>query len=459
MTDWRSKRVLIIGAGRQGLALASHLVRKGADVLVTDRRSAGELERESARLSELNVPLVLGHHPVELLDDCELVCPSGGVPLTLPLVVEAQKRGIPLSNDSQIFLETAPCPVIGVTGSSGKTTTTALLGRITQAAFGPDRAWVGGNIGNPLISDVDKMKSDHIAVMELSSFQLEIMTLAPQVAAILNLTPNHLDRHITMEAYTSAKARILQYQHPGNLAVLNREDRGSWGLRDLVKGKLITFGRNKPEGNQPGIYIQEESIAFWDGTSNILLFPRKLIALRGGHNLDNVLGACALAFAAGLAIDALVTGVDGFTGVEHRLEFVREWGGAAWFNDSIATAPERTIAAIRSFDQPLVLLAGGRDKDLPWSEFAEWVRRRVDHLILFGEAKEIILTAVGSVNMGDRPFTIDSCDQLSDAIRVATEIVEPGDVVLLSPGGTSFDEFIDFEERGAFFKEWVNNLP
>ena len=458
MKNWRSKRILIIGAGRQGLALARYLSQKGADVLVTDRRPAEDLQSELNTLSELKISFVLGDHPLELLDGCDLVCPSGGVPLTIPIIVEAQDRGISLSNDSQIFLEAVPCPVIGVTGSSGKTTVTSLLGRMVQVALGSGRTWVGGNIGNPLISDVEKMEPDHLAVMELSSFQLEIMTKAPQVAGVLNLTPNHLDRHKTMEAYTRAKGRILRFQDPNHLAVLNREDQGSWSLRDLIKGKLISFGKGRPKGYQAGVFIQDETIVFWDGEDIRDLLPRESIALRGEHNLYNVLAACALAVAAEIPVEAIASGVEGFSGVEHRLEFIREWGGAAWFNDSIATTPERAVAAIRSFDRPLVLLAGGRDKDLPWSDFAEVVHQRVDHLVLFGEAVEIILEAIGPLNPGERPFTVDSYDTLSTAIQLAVDLIETGDVVLLSPGGTSFDEFHDFAERGAFFKQWVKNL-
>lgn len=458
MKNWRSKRILIIGAGRQGLALARYLSNKGADVLVTDQRPVEDLQQELNLFSDLEISFVLGEHPLELLDGCDFVCPSGGVPLTIPILLEAQYRGIPLSNDSQIFLEAVPCPVIGVTGSSGKTTVTSLVGRMAQAAFGSERAWIGGNIGNPLISDVENMEPDHLAVMELSSFQLEIMTRAPQIAGLLNLTPNHLDRHKTMEAYTQAKGRILQFQGSNDVAVLNREDRGSWGLRDLVKGKLISFGKTKPKGCHVGIFVKEETIALWDGEDAKELLPSKSIALRGEHNLYNVLAACALAAAAELPVEAIAKGVEGFSGVEHRLEFIREWGGAAWFNDSIATTPERAVAAIRSFNRPLVLLAGGRDKDLPWSDFAEVVHQRVDHLVLFGEAKEIILEAVGSVNPGKRPFTVDSCNTLSDAIRQAVDLIDTGDVVLLSPGGTSFDEFHDFVDRGAYFKRWVNNL-
>ena len=401
----------------------------------------------------------LGHHPVDLLDGCDLVCPSGGVPLTIPLVVEAQTRGIPLSNDSQIFLEAAPCIVIGITGSAGKTTTTTLVGRMVEAAIGKERTWVGGNIGSPLISDLEKMGSDHIAIMELSSFQLEIMTSAPQIAAILNLTPNHLDRHLTMESYTNAKANILRYQNPDNVAVLGHNDPGAWGLQDAVQGSLVTFGLDQPPDGQPGVYLNADAIVYWDGVSSKKLCQSDVIQLRGEHNLINVLAACALAIAVGIPARAMQAGVEGFTGVEHRLEYVRSWGGADWYNDSIATAPERSMAAIRSFDQPLVLLAGGRDKDLPWGTFAELVRERVDHLIIFGEAREIILDAISPLNPGDRPFTVEICESLTEGVKKASAIIKPGDVVLLSPGGTSFDEFKDFADRGENFRKWVNKLP
>jgi UDP-N-acetylmuramoylalanine--D-glutamate ligase len=459
MVDWHSNRVLIIGAARQGMALARYLVSHGARVVLTDRQQPDELVEERRELSDCDIEWVLGSHPINLLDECDLVCPSGGVPLTIPLVIEARARGIPFSNDSQIFLEDVPCTVIGITGSAGKTTTTSLVGRMVEDAIGSERTWVGGNIGNPLIADLGKMASDHIAVMELSSFQLEIMTRAPQVAGVLNLTPNHLDRHLTMEAYSRAKAQILKHQTSENVAVLGRDDPGAWGLRDTVQGELITFGMDCPQENLPGTFMRNNMISFWDGKSFVDSFSREIVSLRGDHNLRNVLAACAFAFAAGLHVQAMRAGVEGFSGMEHRLEIVRKWGGAEWYNDSIATAPERSMAAIRSFEQPLVLLAGGRDKNLPWGEFSELVRQRVDHLIVFGEAKAVIKDAIGVVSPGNRPFSVDTCDGLLGAVWVASQVVEPGDVVLLSPGGTSFDEFRDFAERGDWFRKWVNKLP
>ncbi|RME06768.1 MAG: UDP-N-acetylmuramoyl-L-alanine--D-glutamate ligase, partial [Anaerolineae bacterium] len=427
------------------------------------RRPADELAAARATLGDVPVEWATGGHPLALLDGVDLVCPSGGVPLDLPLIVEARRRGIPLSNDSQIFLEETPCQVIGITGSAGKTTTTTLTGSIAQTACGMEnapyrRAWVGGNIGNPLLNDVDAMHPGDLAVMELSSFQLEVMTRSPQVAVVLNITPNHLDRHGTMEAYTAAKANILRAQRAADLAVLGREDPGAWGLRSLVRGELLTFGWARPPRRQRGSFLQDGWVALWDGERAEKVLSREEIHLRGEHNLLNVLAACAAAQAVGLPPEAMRAGVAAVRGVPHRLEFVREWGGARWYNDSIATAPERTMAAIRSFDEPLVLLLGGRDKNLPWEALARLVTCRVDHLILFGEAADRIERAVRAAGPAERPFSLDVCPNLRQAVEAAARRVEPGDVVLLSPGGTSFDEFRDFAERGERFCQWVQAL-
>jgi len=463
MSEMECQRVLILGAARQGTALAQYMVSQGAEVVLNDRREIDELHDARQALVNLPIEWVLGGHPVELLDGIDLVCLSGGVPLTLPIVVEALARGIPLSNDSQLFLEFAPCKVIGITGSSGKTTTTMLVGRMAQAAVRSSgskaRAWVGGNVGNPLISDLDEMKSEDIVVMELSSFQLEIMTESPHIAAVLNITPNHLDRHLTMEAYTAAKARILSNQALDDIAILNRDDPGAWELTGSVQGHIASFGLDEFEDYQVGTYLDDDLILLKDGSYHTDLFPRDVIRLRGEHNLMNVLAACSIAYAADFPVEAMREGVEGFEGVPHRLERVGSWGGAEWYNDSIATAPERAIAAVRSFDGPLVLLAGGQDKDLPWDELAELIRERVDHLVLFGEAADLVNRAVGPVVAGSRPYTIDRCKGLQEAVGAAAQVVEPGEVVLLSPGGTSFDEFRDFVDRGEWFRKWVKELP
>jgi len=275
---------------------------------------------------------------------------------------------------------------------------------------------------------------------------------------VLNITPNHLDRHGTMQAYTAAKAHILTHQTAADTAILCREDPGSWDLRQQVRGKLVSFGWQHPELGQPGTFRGGDMLYSTDGSSVQKLLAVESVQLRGEHNLLSVLAACAAGLASGLPVDALRAGVEGFGGVPHRLELVREWRGARWYNDSIATAPERTMAAIRSYSEPLVLLLGGRDKNLPWEDLGELVRRRVDHLVVFGEAAEKIVKAIGPARSGERPYTIEVCAGTQAAVEVAARVARPGDVVLFSPGGTSYDEFKDFEERGEGFRLWVQQL-
>jgi len=462
MREWNGKQVVMIGAARQGIALSGFLASKGAKVILNDRRTDEELRNVREELAAFDITWVTGEHPLEILSGTDLVCLSGGVPLNLPIVEEATRRNIPLSNDSQIFLEETPCPVIGITGSSGKTTTTALVGEIARQHFAirkPDRkAWVGGNIGNPLIQYVDQMHPEDIAVMELSSFQLEIMTLSPHIAAILNLTPNHLDRHGNMARYISAKSHILTHQAPTDTAVMNRDDPHVRKLYPEVKGRQITFGINPPYNQQDSTYYKRGKLYLQASGQVAKILQADQINLRGTHNLYNVLAAIAISAAAAFSVQAIYEGILSFEGVPHRLEFVREWGGAAWYNDSIATSPERTMAALHSFDEPIILLAGGRDKDLPWGDLVDLIRQKVDHLVLFGEAAGLIQNALGVTHPETRPLTVDQCENLEQAVKQAAKRVSPGDVVLLSPGGTSFDEFIDFEERGKRFKQWVMEL-
>jgi len=486
--DWSGKRVIIIGAARQGIALARYLVRRDADVVINDRLPIDQLGSAQAALAGEPIEWIGGGHPFSLLDGADMLCISGGVPFDLPIVREAYSRGIAVSNDSQIFLEVCPCKVIGITGSAGKTTTTTLVGLVAQAAIdelntGSDdlsvniakgrngtsglssgsKVWVGGNIGSPLISMLDEMKPADLAVMELSSFQLEVMQRSPEIAAILNITPNHLDRHETMQAYINAKARILDFQTSQDVAVLNRDDPATWNMQAKVHGRLVTFGTQKSSDTGESVYFDRDldsimvhapSTVEKDG---ICVIQRSDIPLRGEHNLLNVISTCAIALAAGLSISAMASGVKRFTGIPHRLEFVRSWGGGDWYNDSIATAPERAVAAINSFSEPMILLAGGKDKNLPWDRFASLVCRRVKHLIIFGEAAGIISDALLSFEK-DSEITVTYCSGLKEAVMAAASKVADGDVVLLSPGGTSFDEFHDFEDRGEAFRKWVMEL-
>jgi UDP-N-acetylmuramoylalanine--D-glutamate ligase len=417
------------------------------------------MQEARAALEGVPVTWKLGGHPLSLLDSTDVLCISGGIPLDNPLIIEALRQGIPLTNDTQVFMDVVPCPTVGITGSAGKTTTTALVGQMAHKAAGNSirRAWMGGNIGDPLLNYVDEMSPDDLAILEISSFQLEQMTVSPNVAAILNITPNHLDRHGTMEAYTAAKKRLLDFQKKADTAVLCRDDAGSWNLQLAVQGKLISFGMDRPESKEDGTCLVEDTLYLRQDGREIPLIKREQIRLRGEHNVMNMLAAFAIGFAANLPIEGMRLAAMEFQGVAHRLEFVREWNGAQWYNDSIATAPERTMAAIRSFSEPIVLLLGGRDKDLPWEDLAQLVRQRVDHVILFGEAAGKIEAALQGAS-GTLPQTLDRCSGLDEAVQKAARMAEPGDVVLLSPGGTSFDQFRDFEERGKAFQKWVSEL-
>lgn len=455
-TDWNGKRVTILGAARQGQAAASWLARHGAHVTINDQRPAETMADAQSALSDKPLTWVLGSHPIDLLNTTDIICLSGGVPLTNPIVIEANRRGLQLTNDTQIFMENVPCKTVGITGSAGKTTTTALVGLMAKNVFGKG-AFIGGNIGDPLLNYVDEMNPKDLAIEEISSFQLEQMTISPNVAAILNITANHLDRHPTMEAYAAAKQRILSFQGPLDSAILCRDDLGSWNMRKKVQGQLISFGIGNIPGDQDGTLILDGILLLRENGLDTPLLPRDQIQLRGDHNVLNVLAAFAIGYAIGLSRDAMLKAVKDFRGVAHRLEFVREWKGTKWYNDSIATAPERTMAAIRSFSEPIILLLGGRDKNLPWDELARVVHARVERVILFGEAADKIATALDEVH-GPLQKTVEHCKNLNEAVQAAARMSKPGDIILFSPGGTSFDEFRDFEERGEVFRKWVSEL-
>lgn len=472
---------LVVGLAREGMALARFLAERGVRVTVTDLKPAGALADAVAALSGLPVSYALGGHPVSLLDEADLLFVSPGVPLEIPLLVEARQRGLPLSSETRLFTCLCPAPIVGITGSSGKTTTTALVGEMLQAAG--RRTWVGGNIGRPLIGHLDEIAATDAVVMELSSFQLEFFApwpakpawghmagclfdpagRSPAVAAVLNITPNHLDRHPTMEAYVAAKAHILNYQRPGDLAVLNLDNPFTRRLGEARgRGSVLWFSLEREV--EEGAFLRGSHLVLRLAGHEQGVCRTEELKLLGRHNVANVLAACALAAAAGAPPEALRQVAVTFPGVEHRLELVREWKGVRWYNDSIATTPERTVAALRAFPAaPLILLAGGRDKHLPWDEMAELTCRRVHHLILFGEAAGLIETAMQEAAGRGRhtppcATQIHRAGTLERAVELAAQLARPGDVVLLSPGGTSFDAFRDFAERGEYFRRLVRAL-
>ncbi|MCC6802039.1 MAG: UDP-N-acetylmuramoyl-L-alanine--D-glutamate ligase [Anaerolineae bacterium] len=455
MTDpLYGKTVVVIGFARQGKALARWLPTIGARVVVNDGKSAEELRLNPAEYP--GVEFILGGHPEIMLEGANLICVSGGVPLDLPVLQLAMRYGVPLTNDAQLFIERCPAPVIGITGSAGKTTTTTLTGEIFKRAG--HRTWVGGNIGDVLLNVLPIINPQDRVVMELSSFQLELMTVSPNIGAVLNITPNHLDRHGTMEAYAQAKAHILLHQKQRDVAVLGRDDVIARALEQIAPGDVIWFSAREMVAD--GAFLAGERLviagdASPDGEPHVIC-DRGDILLRGDHNVLNVLAACAITGAAGIEPGVMSEVIREFRGVAHRLETVRVLDGVTYVNDRIATAPERVQAALYSYDQPLVLLLGGRDKKLPWEIMLSLALTKSRHIVAFGEFGEGIVNRVKLLCGTDEPVTC--VKSLDEAVALAAKLAQPGDVVLLSPGGTSYDAYVDFAERGEHFRKLVQAL-
>ena len=487
MTDFASQTVLIVGLAREGRVAAQWLATRGARVIASDLRPPQEDVRDM--LEALDVEIVIGPQTEALLRDVDALVVSPGVPQDIPLLRSARARGLPLTTEPRLFAQGCPAPIVGITGSSGKTTTTTLVARMLEASG--YRTWLGGNIGQPLLSSLNDVRPEHRVVMELSSFQLLYWHetaawpaaprpwndgggLSPHVAAILNLTPNHLDRHPSMAHYIAAKANILAFQSPTDWVILNREDAvtGAWAANGRVTipadkgqtalhfdipGQTLTFGFRRPERGE-GTWLEDGWVMLrWQGQTHRVL-PQDAIRLRGRHNLANVLAATAIAAAAGATPSGMAEAVHSFWGVSHRLEEVARQDGVLWINDSIATTPERALAALHSFDEPIILLAGGRDKHLPWDAWAEEVHRRVRVVIAFGEARPIIQQALRDRPPHSRLEHLLPVPDLPTAVAAAARFARPGEIVLLAPGGTSFDAYVDFAARGQHFRELVAAL-
>lgn len=444
---------MILGLARQGQALARFAAAAGACVVVSDLRPSAQLQAVIAELRPLGVEFVLGDHPLTLLDGADLLAVSGGVPLDIPIVQASRARAITVTNDSLEFMRRTPATVIGITGSAGKTTTTSLTGAMGQAS--PRRTWIGGNIGRPLITELEAMDADDLVVQELSSFQLELWDVSPQIAAVLNITPNHLDRHGTMAAYTAAKANIVRHQGPDDVAVLAADDPGAQGLTPLVRGRLRAFSIAHEVDD--GAFVREGRVWLRDAAGGeTAVCTLEEIRLRGRHNVLNVCAAVALADAAGVPVAAMREAIGAFRGVAHRLEPVATIDGVDYVNDSIATAPERALAALDAFDEPLILLAGGKDKNMVWEAWARRVHGRVKHVVLFGALAGLLAEKLHEVRPdGPGTLVVTRVTTLAEAVDVAMETAVAGDVVLLAPGGTSYDAYRDFEERGAEFRRLV----
>jgi UDP-N-acetylmuramoylalanine--D-glutamate ligase len=443
--ELRGKHVLVIGLARTGVATARFCAEHGATVTASDAHAESELGAEVLGLREEGIKLELGGSAESSLLKQDLVIPSPGVPADAPLLQSARAKGITIWSEIELADRFLDGRLIAITGSNGKTTTTSLVHHILRTAG--FSTMVAGNIGTPLISRVALSSADTITVAELSSFQLELVeTFHPDIAVLLNLTPDHLDRHKTMEAYTAAKARIFEKQTESDFAVLNADDPAAVALAPK-RPQVYWFSRKQRV--LQGAYLRGEEIVFRTSKQEEVLLRREEISLPGAHNLENVLAAVTAARLEGAAVAAVAEAVRTFPGVEHRLEFVAEIGGVRYYNDSKATNVDATLKALEAFPGRILVILGGKDKGSDYSVLQSALRERVVLALLIGSATEKIEQQIAGSVATERAGTMER------AIEIASQAARRGDVVLLAPACASFDQFENFEHRGRVFKELV----
>ncbi|HLE35945.1 MAG TPA: UDP-N-acetylmuramoyl-L-alanine--D-glutamate ligase [Candidatus Acidoferrales bacterium] len=443
-----AKRVLVVGLARTGIATALFCAARGARVTATDERAESELREAAEKLRAAGCALELGVHREKTFLAQDLIVASPGVPYALPPLVAARARGIPVWSEIELASRFLAGRLVAITGSNGKTTTTALLGHILEKAGVP--TIVAGNIGVPLISRVETTSDSTVTVAEVSSFQLEnIAAFRPDVGVLLNLTPDHLDRHGSLDAYGRAKARLFENQTENDSAVLNADDPGVTPYAPS-RPQVFWFSRTKRVAS--GAFLRGDDVVFRRDGAETVLLRRNQIGLRGEHNVENVLAAASAALLIDAAPAAIASGVETFAGVEHRLEFVAEIAGVAFFNDSKATNVDATLKALDAFPGRLLVILGGKDKGGDFTLLREPLRRRACLLLLIGAATEKIAAQIGSDLPVERAGTLDR------AVRLAFERAKPGDTVLLAPACASFDQFENFEHRGRVFKQLVRQL-
>jgi UDP-N-acetylmuramoylalanine--D-glutamate ligase len=447
------KKVLVVGLARSGAAAARLAAREGARVTITDRRPAIELAEALAPLEGLAVSLALGGHDERDFTSSDLVVVSPGVPLTLPAIAAARRAGVPVVGEVELaYRLLGDVPVVALTGTNGKSTTTALTGRLFQE----DRAaFVGGNLGTPLSELMLSGTRFDVAVVELSSFQLEgIERFRPRVGAILNVTPDHLDRYPGMAEYASAKARIFANQQPGDVAVANERDPAALAAARSTRGDVVTFGFGP---RAPMAVRDDGEVVRWTGpTGEPERYRVRSRALRGRHNRENAMAAVACARLMGVPGPAVQRGLDGFPGLPHRLELVSERGGVEWVNDSKATNVDSTVVGLSAFPAgapSVVLLLGGRGKKAPYAPLRPLFPGRVKALLTLGEDAPAIERELGDL------CPTESCGDLATAVSRAARLAVPGDVVLLSPACASYDQFRSYEERGETFRRLSSAVP
>lgn len=450
--DLKAKKVLVFGSGKSGIGAAELLGKVGACPVVYDGNADLDKEAVIHKLPDIkNLEVYAGVLPRDVQESLDLVVLSPGVPTDLPMVKDFYHQGLPVWGEVELAYRTGKGRVLAITGTNGKTTTTALLGKIMSDA--EESVFVVGNIGTPYTSKALEMKNDSVTVAEISSFQLEtVEEFAPEVSAILNITEDHLNRHHTMEEYIRVKELIVKNQKPENVCVLNYEDPV---LREFGKNIVPkTFYFSSERSLDRGIYLDGDQIILKTEKEEIPLVKTGDLKLPGKHNYENVMAASAMAYYAGVPVESIRRSICEFTAVEHRIEYVTEKNGVVYYNDSKGTNPDAAIKGIQAMERPTWLIAGGYDKESCYDEWLNSFNGKVRSLVLIGQTKEKIRDAAERLDAC--PCIL--CEELEEAVKICAEKAQPGDAVLLSPACASWGQFENYEQRGDMFKKFVNSL-
>ncbi len=446
--ELKDKRVLVVGLGKSGVASALFLKAHGARVAVSDTKSGDELHNEIPVLLDHGITVETGGHGERTFRGQDLIVVSPGVPVDAAPLLQARSLGESVIGEIELAAQFLPGPIVAITGSNGKTTTTTLTGEILTA--GGLSTLVGGNIGTPAISLAEQAKRETVIVLEVSSFQLEtIQTFRPKIAVVLNVTPDHLDRHRTLEVYVAAKERIFENQRGDDFAVLNEDDPTCVAMAERTRAQVFWFSRQKEV--KQGAWVRDGSILFRDERGQREIMEVAEIPLKGAHNLENVLAAVCASALMGCAPEKIRQAVRDFKAVEHRLEYVATIRGVDYYNDSKATNVDATIKALESFPANIHLILGGKDKGSDYSVLNDLLRQRVKRVYTIGAAAAKIESQIQGVE-------VVHAETLENALRKANAAAQPGDVVLLAPACASFDQFKSYEHRGKVFKEIVRGL-
>ncbi|MEG0872604.1 MAG: UDP-N-acetylmuramoyl-L-alanine--D-glutamate ligase [Clostridia bacterium] len=450
----KGKKIGALGLGRSNIPVIKYLKENGAIITVLDKNK--KIENECKKLG---VEFILGEKSFENLKIYNYLLRSPGIKPFLSQIEKATQDGVKLTSEIELLMELAPCKIIGVTGSDGKTTTTTLISKFLENAG--YRVWLGGNIGFSVFDSIDDMKKEDILVLELSSFQLMTLKQSPDIAVITNISPNHLDYHRSFEEYVMAKENIFKYQKPGSILVLNEDDEMVTRFQKKSKKDVLIRRFSLKKNVENSVYLEENNIIS-NIDKKIKITNIENVKLVGMHNIANICAAASAVIDL-VGVESIRQVITSFTGVEHRMEFIRKKDGVSWYNDSIASSPTRTIAGLLSFNQKVILIAGGYDKNIPYGVIGDYILDKVKVLLLVGSSAPLIKKAVEDAakrrNIDfSKKVDVLNFNSLEQCVNYANDVAKKDDVIVLSPASAAFDLYKDFEERGNVFKKLVNEL-